>query len=137
MTDRRKHFLIGDFRFANARHRGRMGYSKFDIRKSTLAFTLVELMVVVIVIGVLAALIVPNFFGRIGQSRQAVARQKIASLGTAITLFMQDHGRVPNSLEELVVKPDDVPEDQWVPTGIQQRDLVDPWGNPFVYQAPS
>lgn len=106
-------------------------------RRRRHGFTLVELMVVVIVIGVLAALIVPTFFGRIGQSKQAVAKQKIASLSTAITLFYQDYGRFPVALEELVVKPDDVPDDKWMPTGIQNKDLNDPWGNPFVYDPDS
>jgi len=100
-------------------------------------FTLVELMVVVIVIGVLAALIMPTFFGRIGQSKQAVAKQNIASLSNAITLFMQDYGRLPYTLEELIVKPDDVPEDKWMPTGVQRKNLIDPWGNPYVYSPES
>ena len=61
---------------------------KMDNRAYRQAFTLVELVVVMIVIGVLAALVVPQFFSRIGQSRHAVAKQKIATISTAMAVLM-------------------------------------------------
>lgn len=99
-------------------------------------FTLVEIMVVVIVIGVLAALIVPSFFGRAGKARRAVAQQQIGTLETAINLFEQDYARFPQSLDELTARPSDIAAEQWTPPPIKEKDLIDPWGNPFVYRYP-
>ncbi|MEM6332664.1 MAG: type II secretion system major pseudopilin GspG [Planctomycetota bacterium] len=99
-------------------------------------FTLIEIMVVVIVIGILAALIVPSFFGRAGKARAAVAKQQIGTLETAINLFEQDYGRFPQTLEELTTRPSDVDDDQWTPPSIKSGDLTDPWGNAFVYRYP-
>jgi len=105
-------------------------------RPSRRAFTLIEIMVVVIVIGVLATLIMPTLFGRAGKARAAVAKQKIASMETAIQLFEQDYGRFPESLRELVEPPADVPAEQGSPPTLKEKDLKDPWGNEFVYRFP-
>lgn len=101
-----------------------------------LGFTLIEIMVVVIVIGVLAALVVPNFLGRAAKAKKAVAQQKIGNIETAINLFYQDYSRFPETLEELVSKPADITEEQWTPPSLKAKDLKDPWGNPFVYRYP-
>ena len=93
-------------------------------------------MVVVIVIGVLATLIIPTLFGRAGKARTAVTKQKIGSIETAIQLFEQDYGRFPESLQELVVPPADVPADQLSPPTLKAKDLNDPWGNAFSYTFP-
>lgn len=105
-------------------------------RLSRSGFTLIEIMVVVIVIGVLATLIMPTLFGRAGKARAAVAKQKIASMETAIQLFEQDYGRFPEALQELVEQPADVPAEQWSPPTLKAKDLKDPWGNDFVYRFP-
>jgi len=93
-------------------------------------------MVVVIVIGVLAALVVPTFMGRAGKAKKAVAQQKISNIETAVNLFYQDYSRIPETLEELVVKPSDIPDEQWTPPSLRPKDLKDPWGNPFTYRYP-
>jgi len=62
-------------------------------------FTLIEIMVVVIVIGVIAALIVPNLFDKAGKAKRSVAKQKIGVIGNAINFFQQDYSRFPNSLD--------------------------------------
>ena len=98
------------------------------------AFTLIEVMVMVIVIGVIAALIIPNLFDRTGKAKRSVAKQKIASLESAIQLFQQDYSRFPDSLDELASPPADA--EGGSPPSIKQKDLVDPWGNPFVYRYP-
>ncbi|MEM6853389.1 MAG: type II secretion system major pseudopilin GspG [Planctomycetota bacterium] len=98
------------------------------------AFTLIEIMVVVIVIGIIAALVVPNLFDRAGKAKRSVAKQQIGSLETAIQLFQQDYSRFPDSLEELASPPADA--DGGSPPSIKQKDLIDPWGNPFVYRYP-
>ncbi len=99
-------------------------------------FTLVEIMVVVIVIGVLAALIVPTFLGRAQKAKRSVAKQKIGTIESAINLFQQDYSRFPDTLEELVSKPADVADDDWLPPSMKPKDLKDPWGNAFVYRYP-
>lgn len=104
--------------------------------KRTSGFTLIEIMVVVIVIGVLSALILPSFLGRAEKARVATAKQQINALETAITLFQQDYARFPDALEELVEKPADIDESQWTPPSIKLKNLEDPWGNPFVYRQP-
>ncbi len=107
-------------------------------RRAALAsgFTMVEIIVVVIVIGVLAALILPNVVGRIGQAKQSVAAQKIANIEQAVQLFQADYGRLPNTLEEVVNRPADIDAAQWQEPSIRARDLTDPWGNPWGYRFP-
>lgn len=91
---------------------------------------------VVIVIGVLAALVVPTFMGRAGKAKIAVAKQKISNIETAVNLFYQDYSRFPESLDELIVKPSDIPQEQWTPPSLRPKDLKDPWGRPFVFRYP-
>lgn len=100
------------------------------------AFTLIEIMVVVIVIGIIAALVVPNLFDRAGKAKRSVAKQQIGSLETAIQLFQQDYSRFPDSLEELASPPADASGGGGSPPSVKQKDLIDPWGNPFVYRYP-
>ncbi|KPK82650.1 MAG: hypothetical protein AMJ81_09680 [Phycisphaerae bacterium SM23_33] len=99
-------------------------------------FTIVEILVVVIIIGVLAALIAPKFFGRVGAAKQSVAKQKLAVIEEAVDMFRYDYGRFPESLEELVTRPSDVPEEKWHLPAIKQKDLLDPWERAFVYKCP-
>jgi len=99
-------------------------------------FTLVEILVVVIVIGVLAAMIVPQFFGRVGQAKTSVARQKVATIESAIQIFQTDYGRLPRTLDELVNRPGDIPAEKWHAPTIKPKDLIDPWDRPFLYHAP-
>jgi general secretion pathway protein G len=97
-------------------------------------FTLVEIMVVVVVIGVLAALIVPTLFDRAGKAKRSVAKQKIASIEQAVAFFQQDYGRFPDALDEVVNPPTDVPDAS--PPTLKAKDLLDPWNNPFEYRFP-
>jgi general secretion pathway protein G len=93
-------------------------------------------MVVVIVIGILAALIAPQFLGRAEQAKRGVAQRNIAQLESAINLFQLDYGRYPDALQELVEQPADVPDEQWMPPDLKRNDLEDPWGNPYEYRYP-
>jgi general secretion pathway protein G len=99
-------------------------------------FTIVEILVVVIIIGVLAALIAPKFIGRIGAAKHSVAQQKVQEIEKAIEMFHYDYGRFPEAIEELVTRPDDVAEDKWQPPTVKSKDLLDPWGRAFVYSVP-
>jgi len=100
------------------------------------AFTIVEIIVVVVIIGVLATLILPRFIGRIGEAKQGTAKSNLAQIESAIEMCSHDYGRLPQGLQELIERPGDVPEDRWhVPT-VKPKDLVDPWGRSWIYVAP-
>lgn len=100
------------------------------------AFTMVEIIVVVIIIAALAGLILPRFFGRVGTAKQSVAKQKLAEIEKAIDMFSYDYGRLPASLEELVNRPSDISEEKWNAPSLRAKDLLDPWGKEFLYQQP-
>ena len=101
-------------------------------------FTLVEIMVVVVIIGVLAVLIVPRVIGRTDEARVAAAKHDIAAIVQSLKLYRLDNGRYPSSeqgLQALVAKPQSSP----VPTNWRQYlDSLpkDPWGNSYQYLSP-
>jgi general secretion pathway protein G len=97
---------------------------------------MVEIIVVVIIIAALAGLILPRFFGRVGTAKQSVAQQKLSEIEKAIDMFSYDYGRLPVSLEELVNRPSDIPDEKWNPPSLRAKDLLDPWGKEFLYQQP-
>lgn len=94
------------------------------------AFTLIELMLVVIIIGVLAAMVMPRLFGRSEQARVNAAKADIANISTALDLFEMDMGRYPNSLDELMQKGSN--PDNWRGPYLKRK-AVDPWGKPYEY----
>jgi general secretion pathway protein G len=100
-------------------------------------FTLIELLIVVIILGVLAGLVGPRLFGRVGQSRQAAARVQIELLGAALDQFKLDVGRYPNSqegLQALQQSPGNAPG--WEGPYLKKDIPRDPWGNPYQYKSP-
>ena len=100
-------------------------------------FTLIELLIVVIILGVLAALVGPRLFGRVGQSRQAAARVQIELLGAALDQFKLDVGRYPSSqegLQALQQSPGNAPG--WEGPYLKKDVPRDPWGNPYQYRSP-
>jgi len=97
---------------------------------------MVEILVVVIIIVVLASMIAPPFLGRVGQAKQSVARQKLTEIEKAIDIFRHDYDRYPATLEELVSRPSDIPEEKWNAPMLKRKDLLDPWDRPFVYKCP-
>ncbi len=96
-------------------------------------FTLIELMLVVIIIGVLAAVVMPRLVGRSEQARVAAAKADIASIGLALDLFEMDFGYYPEKLEDLRVNPG--LGDQWKP--YLKKDPKDPWGRAYKYEKTS
>ena len=104
------------------------------------AFTLIELMLVVIIIGVLAAMVVPRLAGRSEQARQAAAKADIeANIATALDLYELDNGQYPTTeqgLSALVTKPTSspVPKDWRGP--YLKKEPVDPWGRNYIYSSP-
>jgi general secretion pathway protein G len=102
-------------------------------RHRVVGFTLVEVMVVVIILGVLAALIVPRVIGRTDEARAVAARQDVAAIMQALKLYRLDNGRYPSSeqgLQALVSKPTLEPlPSNW--KSYLDRLPKDPWGNPY------
>ena len=103
-------------------------------------FTLIEIMVVVVIIGILGALVVPKLLGRTGESRVAAARVDISTLMSALKLYKLDNQRYPTTeqgLNALVAKPDAAPvPPNWKPGGYLERLPKDPWGRPYQYLNP-
>ncbi len=109
---------------------------KRNIRR---AFTVVEILVVVVIIAVLASIVAPRLFSRVGQSKQAVAKANAESLATNVRLFMSDGGPLDSGgdLRILMERPSALTEDQWKGPYLNNSDeLKDPWGNEFVLIVP-
>lgn len=101
-------------------------------------FTLIELLVVIIIIGLLAALVGPKLFGRVGKGRQAAAQAQIELFGTALDNLRLDVGRYPTSAEglrALLVNPGGV--ENWDGPYLKKQEIpADPWGHPYDYKSP-
>jgi len=103
-------------------------------------FTLVEIMVVVVIIGILGALVVPKLMGRTGESRVTAARVDISTLMQALKLYKLDNQRYPTTeqgLKSLIEKPTSGPSaNGWKSGGYVEKLPNDPWGNPYQYLSP-
>jgi general secretion pathway protein G len=103
-------------------------------------FTLIEIMVVVVIIGLLAAIIVPKVVGNVDKARVAKAKQDIQSIETALTMYKLDNFSYPTAdegLKALVQKPDDPNVQNWREGGYLEHLPKDPWGHPYQYQVPA
>ena len=103
-------------------------------------FTLIELMVVLVILGVLAALIAPKLMDRPDEARKIAAKQDIATLVQALKFYRLDNLRYPTTeqtLQALVAKPTLSPVPQnWKAGGYLERLPNDPWGHPYLYLSP-
>jgi general secretion pathway protein G len=110
----------------------------FALRLRHAGFTLIELMVVLVIIGVLAALIVPNVLDRADDARMTAARTDIGNLMQALKLYKLDNQRYPTAeqgLEALVQRPTSGPTpSNWRP--YLDKLPNDPWGHPYMYANP-
>jgi len=106
-------------------------------RRRLAGFTLIELLVVVVIIGLLAGLVAPRYFGQVGKSNVNIARAQIDSLGKALDAYRLDVGNYPTTeqgLAALITKPDGV--DRWQGPYLQKQVPMDPWSRPYRYKAP-
>jgi general secretion pathway protein G len=105
-------------------------------------FTLIELMVVIVILGILAGLIIPRIMGRPEEARRMKARIQMESIETALKLYKLDNGSYPTTEQGLqgLVEPPEVGAlaRQWREGGYLEKGKIpkDPWGNEYVYLAP-
>ncbi|AXQ29441.1 type II secretion system protein GspG [Solimonas sp. K1W22B-7] len=103
-------------------------------------FTLIEIMVVVVILGILAAFVVPNIMSKPDEARIVKAKQDIRALESALSMYKLDNFYYPSSqqgLEALVTKPSGEPEPRNYNSGGYIKSLPkDPWGNPYQYLSP-
>lgn len=102
-------------------------------------FTLIEILVVVVILGILAAIVVPRVMERPGEARVTRARQDIQGIVTALSLYKLDNFAYPSSeqgLDALVTKPSGQPDAPNWKGPYLDRVAKDPWGKPYLYQQP-
>ncbi len=101
-------------------------------------FTLLELLIVIVIIGLLASVVAPKLIGRIGKSKTVVARAQVESFGTALETYRLDTGEYPTQEQKLTVliaRPDGV--QGWYGPYLRKKVIPnDPWGQPYIYRYP-
>jgi general secretion pathway protein G len=103
------------------------------------AFTLIEILVVIVVIAILATLVAPNIFQHVGAAKSATAKSQIEMLGAALDAYRLDNGTYPTTqqgLEALWEKPAMDPPANWRAPYLRKPVPPDPWGRPYIYQFP-
>jgi general secretion pathway protein G len=103
-------------------------------------FTLIEIMIVILIMGIMASLIAPKIMGRPDEARIVASKQDIASILQALKLYKLDNQRLPSTeqgLQALVTKPTSIPvPSNWKSEGYLDKLPKDPWGNPYQYLSP-
>ncbi|HQQ63366.1 MAG TPA: type II secretion system major pseudopilin GspG [Pseudomonadales bacterium] len=110
-------------------------------RRTQQGFTLIEVMVVIVILGILSALIVPNIIHKAGDARVAAAKSDISAIGQALDMYKLDNSSYPTSdqgLQALVKKPSGSPEPRnWNPAGYLKKLPQDPWHREYIYISPA
>lgn len=116
------------------------GAGRCSNRKASAGFTLIELMIVVTILAILAAMVVPKLMSRPDEARIVAARQDISTIKQALNLYRLDNKAYPSTeqgLQALVQKPTSgVIPDNWKSGGYLERLMNDPWGAPYQYLNP-
>jgi general secretion pathway protein G len=99
-------------------------------------FTLIELLIVMIILGLLAALVAPKMFQKVGSSKQKAAKAQIALLGTALDAYRLDMGRYPSGSEGLDSLRRNPGQGPWDGPYLPKDVPPDPWGRPYSYASP-
>lgn len=110
--------------------------SGHDLRSSPKGFTLIELLIVMIILGLLAALVAPKMFQKVGGAKQKAAKAQISMLGTALDAYRLDMGRYPAAEEGLEGLRKNPGAPNWDGPYISKEIPPDPWGRQYVYRAP-
>lgn len=113
---------------------------EIDVRDGETGLTLVEMIVVLAIIAVVAALIVPNVIGRPDQARATVANTDLKTISAALKMYRLDNGDFPTTeqgLTALSAKPAGAPVPaNWAAGGYLEQVPADPWGRPYAYRSP-
>lgn len=111
------------------------GQVNLRVSRSQRAFTLVEMLLVLVILATLAALVFPRLAGRSQQAKITAAKTQIANLETAINAFEVDNGFYPSSLQDLIEPPPNAKN--WHGPYLTKSVIPkDPWGNDYIYQYP-
>lgn len=109
-------------------------------RRSSPGFTLLELVVVIIVLGLLAAIVAPQILGRVSDARTTSAETQVALFGTALDNYRLDNGAYPTTEQGLAAlreKPTRAPiPTNWRGPYLRKDVPLDPWGKPYIYRSP-
>jgi len=95
-------------------------------------FTMIELLIVIVILGLLASLVAPKFFSQLGTAERGIASAQMNAFETALDTFRLDMGSYPANLEEL--RKSDKP--RWDGPYLPKAVPLDPWGNPYIYSVP-
>ena len=104
--------------------------------KDSRGFTLIEIMVVVVILGILAAIVAPSVVTSLVQARNQAAKTDIRALESAMTLYKMDNFRYPSAelgLRALVERPPEIEAPNWKAGGYLKKIPADPWGNDYLY----
>jgi general secretion pathway protein G len=116
-------------------YRSEMSYCTRCRSLATRGFTLMEIILVVVIIGILASFVVTNYVGMTTQAKVTRAQTDVATLKQQIGLFEVQYGHLPTEEEgglmALLERPSTIPEDKWRRIG--DSDPIDPWSNPYIY----
>lgn len=104
--------------------------------KNNQGFTLIELLVVMVIIGLLAALVGPRIFPKLGKGKQAAAKAQIELLGQALDQYKLDAGSYPSTQEGLNALQTNPGVEKWDGPYLKKNVPLDPWGRSYTYQSP-